>query len=653
MSIKQIIIKNFRSIENMELDFTKDKSITCFLGKNGVGKSNVFLALKYFYDNLDGICVEDIIDKQNPYNRYCEISIVYDLREFDVKISNDYLRVFFNQLCDQSKECKCSEEPLTNIKKNLIKVNFRQDKEGVIVWNQTKEIRKRIKKIFPFYYINTRQLDLITWEKIWGIIGDLATDMPGKTETEINEKLDSVFSEIYSKFDASKKIVEKTFEENSISLDKYHFESRFKYMFMTRFNGEYFISDGHSLDYYSDGLNSFTYIKLLISLINQISTVSCKSPIIVLDEPEIGLHEAKIEELIRSICESITNFSFLLINTHSPKIICEMIQNELDIDIYRLYLYQLHTKCKKLNTRFLTEQRHIITTLETSCYFSEFIIFVEGESEYQLLNDKYLKELFPFLKEVKVYSFNSNREKLKLVFPKHINIGIPYMVLIDIDKIVQFNKIKNENFYKAKITSDGINPLKESTFSADCLLRFFNSQKTDLKLKLYSKLKGLLNTEFNYKNGCNYVEQNEYIQIVQTIQSLCKFDNYLINGTTLEGELVCFNNVDIFLDFCSGYFKKEKVINKLKSIPDIKERVSLTRLCLDGRLDLGNKEIACQSNGFKQKQKIVDSKADGWINNWIEYLWKNHLADADDKLECFKKFFPSLYTTLQHIEGML
>ncbi len=37
------------------------------------------------------------------------------------------------------------------------------------------------------------------------------------------------------------------------------------------------------------------YIKLLFSIICHICSLSCKIPLILLDEPEIGLHEAKIE----------------------------------------------------------------------------------------------------------------------------------------------------------------------------------------------------------------------------------------------------------------------------------------------------------------------------------------------------------------------
>ena len=99
-------------------------------------------------------------------------------------------------------------------------------------------------------------------------------------------------------------------------------------------------------DFYSDGTNSFLYIKLLFSIICHISSLSCKSPLILLDEPEIGLHEAKIEELIDVISSNINKNVFVMINTHSPKIVLELIVNKQNINIYRLFFKKLHTQLK-------------------------------------------------------------------------------------------------------------------------------------------------------------------------------------------------------------------------------------------------------------------------------------------------------------------
>lgn len=126
MSIKKIIIRNFKSINNLELSFNDKKSIACFLGKNGVGKTNLFNAIEYFYDNLDSINVKNVLDVINTYDSKCEISIVYDLTEFDVKINNDFLKKMFSNLCIIAKE-KRENICLSNLTIDQIKVTMTQD----------------------------------------------------------------------------------------------------------------------------------------------------------------------------------------------------------------------------------------------------------------------------------------------------------------------------------------------------------------------------------------------------------------------------------------------------------------------------------------------------------------------------------------------
>lgn len=653
MSIKKIIIRNFKSIENLELLFQNKKSVTCFLGKNGVGKTNLFNAIEYFYENLDSNNVKNVLDVVNTYNSTSEISIIFDLSEFNVKINNGYLENMFSKLCKDAQDKRKLPFP-NKITADLIKVTLIQNKNGSIKWNQKIEVRKIIKKIFPLYVINTRNLDLLTWNQVWNTIGDLSASAPSKADDQINEMLDKTFNNIYAKkYQDSKEIIEKTFNDNNISLDKYHFESRFKYMFMTRFNGENFIKDGHSLDFYSDGLNSYTYIKILVSIICKISDISCKSPIIVLDEPEIGLHEAKIEELIESITDSLNNNSFILINTHSPKLISELVLNGLEIGIYRLYLHNLHTVCKKLNTTWLMQQKHIITPRETACYFSDYLLFVEGETEYQLFNNKSLKNLFPYLKDIHIYPYNSNNAMLKYVYPKYVNIGIPYYIIFDIDKIVGFHRMNNKSAkYKGKLCSDDTNPLNNKNLEKSCKLKFFNKNQSE-DYNLYVRINKIIKTqEFEYKSSKNYVDDALFADLLEKIKNYCEKKNVCINSSTIEGELINQNNIEEFLEFCTVQGYDSKTVDKLKEIDDIKEKVALTRLFFEGRLDLQDSTLI-DKQIFNQVQSLPKSKADGWVNLWINYFWENIIKNSENKVNCFRSYFPSFYHTLQCIKFMI
>ena len=63
------------------LKFKDNHDIVCLIGKNGSGKSNVFKAIKYFFDNISRPYSEaKIIDNSNPYIQKCKISIIFDLK---------------------------------------------------------------------------------------------------------------------------------------------------------------------------------------------------------------------------------------------------------------------------------------------------------------------------------------------------------------------------------------------------------------------------------------------------------------------------------------------------------------------------------------------------------------------------------------------
>lgn len=651
MSIQSIKITNFKSIENIELIFNNENSISCFLGKNGVGKTNVFAAIKYFYLNLDSFHVDNVVDSMNPYNSSCEISIIYDLSAFMPKINNPYNEELFEELKVLSKDCVFSSK-FKKHRVSKIKLTLKQDKNGKVTWNQNLKVRKTIAKLFPLYIINTRKLDLITWDKIWDTINDLASDYPKVSDDEVVEILDSAFKSIYNKYENGKKFVEKLFADNQIALDKYHNIQRFKYMFMTIFGGKDFLNDGKNLDFYSDGTNSFLYIKLLFSIICHISSLSCKNPLILLDEPEIGLHEAKIEEMIEVISTNINKDVFVMINTHSPKIVLELIVNKQKISIYRVFLKKMHTQIKSLDLKWLRSLSHIITTKETSCYFSDYLLFVEGESEYQVFKNKKLQTIFPFLRKIHIYPYDSNNAIIKYVCPLYINIGIPYVTILDIDKIIKFKK-KN-NGYQAYISTEELNPLKSEKIVRNEKMQYYSTKK-ETKKHLRQELNQLVNRQYSYKNNCNYVDDTNYQRLMTIAKKLCAYNNISVNSTTIEGLLITPENVDIFIDFCLEHFSNKKdVLIKIKNISDNKEQTALLRLFFLGYLDLYDKNLISKSI-FATKPKIIDTKADGWVEDWLNWFIaeKCPLKDIDQAQIIFEKYFPELFDTLQMIKYMI
>ena len=67
--------------------------------------------------------------------------------------------------------------------------------------------------------------------------------------------------------------------------------------------GQNFNIDGMDLEFHSDGTNSHKYLELFLSLIIALTRREFVTPSVYIDEPEIGLHPKRNEELIYRLHE--------------------------------------------------------------------------------------------------------------------------------------------------------------------------------------------------------------------------------------------------------------------------------------------------------------------------------------------------------------
>lgn len=74
--------------------------------------------------------------------------------------------------------------------RNELELSMTQFKDGTISWNiDNKSIRETVKLLFPVYYIDTRKLDIFTWEHLWKIISDLYNPLDTLKTNNKNQKL--------------------------------------------------------------------------------------------------------------------------------------------------------------------------------------------------------------------------------------------------------------------------------------------------------------------------------------------------------------------------------------------------------------------------------------------------------------------------------
>lgn len=653
--ILRIEIKNFKSIKNVTFDFQDNhESIICLLGKNGSGKSNIVKAIKYFWDHLeDDFSSTSVCDNINPYNQTAEISITFNIKKIRYKSQKNEKLMDDMDYLDELFSDGDFLNPV-----NIIELRMIQDKKGNILWQvNDKRVRRMIKSFFPVYFINTRALDIFTWEKIWGIISDISMTKPKKSEIEIVEILNDTFESIFgSKYLEVEKALNEIFERQKISFDKYHFDSKFKSAFAMRFGGNIFQFDSMNLDFYSDGTNSYKYLLLFLELVSQLTSFSSKYPIILLDEPEIGMHPHFISEFVRCVCDKIPGNALLFMNTHSPELIKDITKSISDTGnnsifmLYQVYYQRLYTYLRKMRSQFLIENKDIITLNETDCYFYDAIVYVEGKTEFQLFNSYYLRLIFPKLNQVCFYLSGSDSVNLKLVSAEILNLGTRYKFLLDMDKIISYN---NQKFvFKERNTN---NPLKDDRKTRSLNYQYYNEKGFKTK-ECFNRIETLLQKQYDYGPGVHYIEDDDFNELMNSIISYCKSENVIVNWSTIEGELITYENIEKFIEFLNSNRicnKKLSQHNAICSISDDKEKTILILAEMNGKTELqeGSNKKRVKMNGTEIE--TLFGKTSGWVNDWMEYYYKNYIAKHDNPKLIFKNDFPSLYRTLQIIENMV
>lgn len=622
----------------MVFNFETGNNIICLLGKNGSGKSTIFKAISFFFDNLNRKFSEEIVvDKINPYIQKCNITITFNYHLLKIKSKNNLkLEQQFDNLAKFSKF-------------DEIEITMTQYKDGIITWNiDDSSVLQTIQKIFPLYYIDTRYLDLFSWDKLWKIINDLSISMPQIDEESILTKFDETFEAIYGKkYADSKEISQSVFSENMISVDKYHFEDKLASAFSIRFGGKNFLINDRGLDFYSDGTNSFKYLVMLISLIPQISSTSCKFPIILVDEPEIGLHNTFICEFVSCVCRNIKQNALLFTSTHSPKIISEFANSKEKYALYKVNNYRLYSTIRKMNL-FWLESKALVSIKETECYFSDYLVYVEGETELQVFNNPYILSLYPKLSKVHFYSTDSNDSRLSNAYVNTLNLGIDYKVIVDIDKIINYNckkfKLKSDRF---------MNPVKNNIRNKSDLFMFYKSkcEREVDRESIIADIRSLLARTYESELNKHYFNNGDYDNLFRKISKYCNFYNFIVNRTTIEGELITLENIDkflLFLDTLSLTKEGKNQHNEVRAIEDIKEKTAKVICECNGRTEMQN----CAGITYK---RIVGEKTSGWVSEWLKFYFDEFIGSAhvEESKEQFIKDFPHLNNTLQIIESMV
>ena len=635
MGIEKIKIENYKSIKKCELNFSQ---LNALIGENGCGKTNIISAIKYFYSNLiSENNDEEIFDKNNSFNNTVKIKIQYNCKELRKIISNKIRNELFTE--DTGKEKQNAEyysKIYSLIDKDKIELQLTKIKNQPIKWNiEPRANREIIYNIFPIYTIDAKNINVESWNLIWKEIGDLIK-IENSVATNFQQQIVEILEESQDKKIARRfSELEKVLQDSEIQIKKYTQREYATAITKMYYNCEKFEISEHKPDYYSEGTNSFNYINTLINIVNAIRKKKIKFPTIIIDEPEISLHHKYIDKISENIIDKSKKIQFLLA-THSSRILKNILKEESDDrKVFNLRYKNKYTHCSEM--KLLDEKRQItfIEDEHVNCYFSDMLILVEGESELELLNNKYLKILYPILKNIDIIKASSNKVIENSLLPNKRNYKTPYLIIVDMDKIIIKNKEQNKMDIKNKDGYFVFNNKENYYYGKKRLETYYKRKRIE---KMTEKCR------FHYKLPFYSCDDQNFYELKKYIKEYFLNYNIFVNETTLEGLLVNNENYFIFWKFY------KKLIGKQKDIKDLEEyydnlnehdKVNLLRLLVSGKtdyilklseLDKMPKEI------YNMIKKYITNKTSGWISLWIEYylIYLLRIDYTNDENKCRK-----------------
>lgn len=631
MAIKRLEIQGYRSIDDMKLDA---EQITAFIGANGSGKSNILSALNLFYSNLTTEQREEnIFDANNPLRNEVRIRVTYDLKDILKKVQH-------NQNAEVNEYENYYRKILAITRNDEIILEMIKRKGKQTMWNQDYNVRQIISFLFPIYVVDSRQIMLTDWRNLWELIGDLVklrNEDSERLQNDIKNKIKDDYASTNGRLDHLSRLL----EEKGINVKKLTSRQLGEVVAKIAVGGQMFQYGERSLEECSNGTNAYNYTVFLIDILNMLKRYKLKEPIIVLDEPEISLHYLLIDSLIDKIFQISDNIQFL-IATHSSRCVKALLESEEEnSSIYHIVLSGQYTKIKRVRSLAKEDarERAVITEAYTNSCFSKMVLNVEGETELELFRNKYLKLVFPRLKEVEIVSGMSNHVIYNLTAPGKRNYQVPGFAVMDMDKVLVKKDGQNRFDFKE---------LKED-YPIEKEIYHYGKKRRDTlyRRKRIKSMCEKCNFFFRYPFfSCEDENFNKLLELI-----IKYYENYCVHlwRNTVEGALITIDNLELFIDFTreNGYpFDFVQMLEEFRFLErDKNQQLNYMRLIHCGKSDylLSKKKIKEENadiyDELLEKMNMV-KKTSGWVSKWLEYYFLETVnrINSDVDVHNFQQF---------------
>ncbi|MGY5218523.1 retron Eco8 family effector endonuclease [Enterococcus hirae] len=640
MSIKSIEIKNFKSIEYIKFNLNE---LNVFIGKNGTGKTTIQKAIKYFYDNLLVDTSNNMVfDELNPLKKQMSITIEYDFLRIYELATGEYL--------DKLEKIIYKHNPFIKFEDciNTLKLTLQQTKYQGLVWSHNYDTRYLVKNSHPIYFLYPREKNLLDWDDLWNALGDLVNANAAKNfNDDLTKMLPDKDAKVFKEYI---QLLDKFFKEQDLKIFQDSNTNKVISLLQLYFGGSTFVNKNKALEYYSDGTNSKNYILFLAYISYIVSMKRLKDVSVVLDEPEIGLHPRMIDELMDSIVTYSSKVNFILFS-HSPRLTSHVLKNLGDV--YKLSIRDNYTQINKLVKNKDLRTRLLVTEREASFLYSDFLLLTEGITEYEVFTNNYLQKLFPILKAIDVISTDSNNVIIDLINPEYNNSEIPYLILIDLDKIITFNPEKTNDF-KLKFKSLNYTVIKNKKIK-NKMIKSFKKYKSDLNI-----LKHIENSEGKIfsNQGETGILPNSFYSLYNLIKQLhLKFNVYPLK-VVIENALVSNDIFPQWLNHKKNLGAKEQELLTLYS--DQAERYTLQSYIVSGKNNF-LKDVASDNYPLKMSKYVKEfenmkiKKNSGWVTEYFDFYQKivtDKSWTLQEEIKNFQINFPEIYAIIRKIEDL-
>ncbi|UTC76130.1 AAA family ATPase [Treponema sp. OMZ 792] len=456
MKIKRITIKNFRGLNGGEncIDFN-ESDIIFLIGKNNAGKSSYLAAYKFFVDPKKVARLEDFYNHDEHNN--IEIEAIYtvtpnvDSKDTGLnKADPDWIKKWVTSESEirirkiwrasGSEGQKQTYDPLAKEYKDggfggfdtLLK-KYSPEAIDIMAVLTIEELEKNINDIISKNHIKKLQTDYSdVYDELMKKIQQLKNDISNADDiTELNDKMNIFFSEVFSKFKLSVYPIPEEGTDLSKMLKSTH-GLKVQEDEKTNLNIDLKMN-GH-------GLIRQAFFSFLSTYQTKIEAISGKEKqyLILFEEPELYMHPEAILSLRKQLYALAKNSPYqLLCATHSPMMIdlnehhASLVRLVKDDNTGKTKTYQVHFNAFSDDDKEKLQMVNRFNPHICESFFTDSVILVEGDTEAVIYRELINKYYTPN----KYFVLNTG-SKANIPFYQKIltHFGINHVIVHDCDK---------------------------------------------------------------------------------------------------------------------------------------------------------------------------------------------------------------------------